>query len=70
MLSSQARIIWPWIAGLAVLIVVVLAGRAAKQERTSALNVEKMSTPNPSRALPPLDTHPMPDLETASFAMG
>ncbi len=69
MLSSQARIIWPWIAGLAVLVVVVLAGRAVKQERTSAMNVTS-STPNLSRGLPPLDTQSVPDMETASFAMG
>jgi len=69
MLSSQARIIWPWIAGLAVLVVVVLAGRAVKQERTSAMNATS-STPNPSQGLPPIDLQPLPDLETASFAMG
>ena len=69
MLSSQARIIWPWIVGIAVLIVVVLAGRATKQERTSAMDVTS-STPNPSQGVPPLDTQPVPELETASFAMG
>jgi hypothetical protein len=69
MLSSQARIVWPWIVGLAVLVVVVLAGWAVKQERTSAMNATS-STRNASQGLPPIDLQPLPDLETASFAMG